>query len=522
VSGSVVLHDYLERSAAARSADVALEEADGSKLSYQDLARLSDRLRDRLQAMGVRPGDRVGLWLRKSIDAVAAMLGILKAGAAYVPADPGAPATRNGYIFGNCAVRAAVVEDRFEAALRGELAQAGLAPSMIPLDGAGGGKPLGARLDAMQADSPAPPGRTVRPGPDDLAYILYTSGSTGRPKGVMLSHLNATSFVDWCTEAFSPRSQDRFSAHAPFHFDLSILDIYLSLKHGATLVVIGEDLGKDPVHLARFIAEARISSWYSAPSILSLMARQGKMEGHDYGSLRTVLFAGEVFPIPHLRALKRLWPHPEYYNLYGPTETNVCTYYTLPRAVEDDRTDPYPIGKVCSHLRGLVVDEEGRPAGADDEGELCIAGPGVMRGYWSDPAQTARAFLTDARGDSWYKTGDIVARDGRGDYRYLGRRDRMVKKRGYRVELGEIEACLYRHPEIKEAAVVALSHDELGLLVKAHLSTGGGKRLSVVRLKQFCSERLPVYMIPDAFTFHESLPKTSTGKTDYQSLKRLG
>jgi acyl-coenzyme A synthetase/AMP-(fatty) acid ligase len=250
------------------------------------------------------------------------------------------------------------------------------------------------------------------------------------------------------------------------------------------------------------------------------MAQRGKLEQHDYGRLRMVLFAGEVFPVVHQRALKRLWPRPEYFNHYGPTETNVCTYYKVPDLVPEDRADPYPIGKVCSHLRGITIGEDGRPVDARDEGELCIAGPGVMQGYWNDPAQSEARFVAWA-GERWYKTGDIVAPDEDGDYKFLGRRDRMVKKRGYRVELGEIESCLTLHPEIREAAVVALPHEELGLLLLAHLGTEDGKRLSTVRLKQFCSQHLPVYMVPDQFVFHAALPKTSTGKTDYQNLTAL-
>jgi len=515
------LHDLLERSAA-RPEQVAVEEADGSRISCGELVRLSNRVRDRLRAVGVHPGDRVGLWLRKSIDTVAAIFGILKAGAAYVPVDPTAPPARNGYIFANCAVRAAIIEHRFAAALAGELQQAGHQPRLLLLDGAGGGRSLARCLDDLQAASPAPEVPSARPAAEDLAYILYTSGSTGRPKGVMLSHRNATSFVDWCSTTFAPAANERFSAHAPFHFDLSVLDIFLPIKHGATLVLIGEELGKDPVQLARFIAEARITSWYSAPSILSLLVQRGRLQDHDFEPLRRVLFAGEVFPIGHLNRLRHAWPHCAYYNLYGPTETNVCTFFALPAQIEDDRLDPYPIGRVCAQLTGLVIDEQGRTVAAGADGELCIAGPHVMQGYWGQPEQTERAFHVTPDGRRWYKTGDIVALDGQGDFAYLGRRDRMIKKRGYRVELDEIEACLYRHAAIHEAAVVALPHDELGQLVKAHLALRGADRMSIIQLKRFCAEHLPTYMIPDQFAFHAALPKTSTGKTDYQQLKQLG
>jgi amino acid adenylation domain-containing protein len=357
---------------------------------------------------------------------------------------------------------------------------------------------------------------------DDLAYILYTSGSTGKPKGVVLSHLNAASFVDWCSEVFQPHVGDRFSSHAPFHFDLSVLDIYLSIKHGATLVLIGTELGKDPVRLAALISTKRITSWYSTPSILSLLVQYGKLQQHDYTALRTVLFAGEVFPIKHLRSLKELLPAPRYFNLYGPTETNVCTYYEIPKQIPHERTQPYPIGRVCSHLQGRVVDEQGCAMAAGQEGELCISGSGVMQGYWNLPARTASAFLVDPAGMGWYKTGDIVMQDSDGTYIYVGRRDRMVKKRGYRVELGEIEAGLYRHPAVKEAAVVAWTDEEHGVRVKAYLSCKEAeKRPSLIDLKRFCAENLPIYMVPDLFAFREALPKTSTDKIDYRKLQEL-
>jgi acyl-coenzyme A synthetase/AMP-(fatty) acid ligase len=234
-----------------------------------------------------------------------------------------------------------------------------------------------------------------------------------------------------------------------------------------------------------------------------------------------VLFAGEVFAVKHLRHLTVQLPKPRYFNLYGPTETNVCTFYEVLLPVPDDRTVPYPIGKTCSHLRCKVVDPEGREVRRGEEGELCVAGRGVMQGYWALPEQTANAFLTDEGSARWYKTGDIVAEAPDGNYTYLGRRDRMVKRRGYRVELGEIEAALYRHAAIKEAAVVAKPDEELGVKLTAFLSCRDAKRPSLIELKRFCAEHLPLYMIPDVFSWHEALPKTSTDKTDYQRLKEL-
>jgi amino acid adenylation domain-containing protein len=515
----MALHRYFIDAAARFGGSVAVKEASGSSIGYADLDRLTDRLRDRLVRIGVKRGDRVGICLHKSIDSVACVLGILKCGAAYVPVDPNAPAARNAYIFKNCSVRAIVTEAPLERALRAELGDEAGECAIASLSGVGGGAPLRAWLDAADGGTPAPATSSVDSEPDELAYILYTSGSTGRPKGVMLTHRNAQCFVDWCSETFSPAPADRFSSHAPFHFDLSILDIYTPLKHGATLVLIPEDTGKDPMALAALIAAERLTVWYSTPSILALLAQYGRLETLDYSSLRLVLFAGEVFPIAHLRALKRLVPHPRYFNLYGPTETNVCTYYELPAAVEDERTAPYPIGAVCPHYRGMIATPDGRAVERGNEGELLIQGPGVMKGYWNLREQDEHVFLDLGERGRWYRTGDLVIEGPDGALQFIGRKDRMVKKRGYRVELGEIEACLYRHPNVREAAVVALQDESEGVKICAHLSTRDRKRISVIELKQFCSRHLPAYFIPDVFAFHEDLPKTSTDKIDYQMLQ---
>jgi len=513
------LHQLLDVSASRFPDNVAVEEAGRGTIGYGELARLSDRVRDHLLQLRVEPDDRVGICMRKSADAVASIFGIMKAGAAYIPTDPTAPASRNAFIFHNCAVKILIVEARLAEALRLEFSQVSFAPEMIVLEGTGAGIPLIKALDRLDAVRPAPSVPSAVPDPSQLAYILYTSGSTGRPKGVMLSHANAACFIDWCSDVLQPNEHDRFSSHAPFHFDLSILDIYVSLKHGATLVLVEEQLGKEPARLAPWIAEKKITVWYSAPSILSLLAQFGKLDQHNYSSLRLVLFAGEVFPIKYLKLLKSLWPHPRYFNLYGPTETNVCTFYEVPRLIPESQIEPVPIGKACPYCEPLVVNEVGTEVARGAEGELCIAGPSVLEGYWNLPENTAKAFLPD-RDIRWYRTGDIVTELPDGNYKFLGRRDRMVKKRGYLIELGEIEVALYRHPVIKEAAVLAFPDDD-GVPIKAFTSTRDGSKLSTIELKKFCSENLPLYMVPDLFCSLESLPKTSTDKIDYQKLKDM-
>jgi acyl-coenzyme A synthetase/AMP-(fatty) acid ligase len=338
----------------------------------------------------------------------------------------------------------------------------------------------------------------------------------------MHTHASALSFIDWCSAEFLPTSQDRFSSHAPFHFDLSILDLYVPIRHGAAIVLVGEEAGKKPLQLAALIRENRLTVWYSTPSILRLLMDFGKVSREDALSLRLVLFAGEVYPMKHLRALKSAWPHPRYYNLYGPTETNVCTYYEVPDTLTWGDSETLPIGSASSGDDLEIVDEVGKEVAPGTEGELLVSGGSVMLGYWNRPEQTQNSFSVDETGRRWYRTGDVVTDQGGGVLRFLGRRDRMVKRRGYRVELGEIESALYRHSEVVEAATVALPDPESGVLIKAFLSWSGQTPPSIIELKQFCASNLPLYMVPDRFEVLAELPKTSTDKIDYQSLSRRG
>lgn len=483
------------------------------QISYRDLDAITDRLQVSLEEVGVRKGDRVGLCAPKSIGIVAALFGAMKAGGAYVPVDYSAPIARNAFIFRNCAVKALVVD---RALVKPLLAEFGV--DSAPADELTELQAFGVDLVLLRCPDLAEAAEVEAP--EGLSYILYTSGSTGVPKGVMHSHSTGLAFVDWCSMVFEPTAADRFSSHAPFHFDLSILDLYVPIKHGATLVLVGEETGKQPLRLASLIADERITAWYSTPSILRLLVEYGRMENHDFSALRVVNFAGEVFPLKYLRATKEVWPHPRFFNLFGPTETNVCTYYEVPGAIPPERDEPLPIGRSCSDDRCRVMDMGDTEAPTGDPGELYVSGGSVMLGYWNLPERNATAFYIDGDGTPWYKTGDIVEEDAGGDYLFRGRRDRMVKRRGYRVELGEIEAALYRHHDLAEAAVIALSNGG-DVHIKAFVAWAGEGRPSIIAMKRYCSEALPTYMIPDSFSFQDRLPKTSTDKVDYQRLSAL-
>lgn len=514
-----ILHlcNYLEASASRFPERQTAIDPDGAALTYSELNDRANRVAGFLVDRGVRAGDRVGLVLPKNIHALTILFGVMKARAAYVPVDWSSPADRIRTILSDCQVSAVFVDSRrFDVAdvsdtvivLDQNLDEA-RNPSELksfPWETVVAHAPYSADVEARHSD--------------DLAYILYTSGSTGIPKGVMLSHRNAVSYVDWCTEVFQPTEFDRFSSHAPFHFDLSILDIYVPIKHGARVDLIPDELGKSPRELASFIAANKITVWYSTPAILSLLAEFGQLNKFDYSALRIVLFAGEVFPVKQLRKLTTKWPSPAYYNLYGPTETNVCTYAPIPLPIPESRNEPYPIGWACSHCKALVLDPDKQPVSQGEEGLLYISGPSVFSGYWARPSETAAVFI-EREGVPWYNTGDVVREDPADGFIYVGRRDRMVKRRGYRIELGEVESALYRHPAILEAAVISSPHPELGVRIICYIAAQEISRPSIVDMRTFCNDHLPAYMNPDVFIFVDSLPRTSTNKINYQALIQM-
>jgi len=318
-----LLSQLLKQSAGRYPDNIAI--VHGQELAtYQTLDQASNRFAYLLQGAGVGRGDRVGLYLEKSLAAVAVLFGILKLGAAYVPLDPAAPTQRIAYMVANCQMKALVSTTAKHAALQPLLTAQGHVPAPIAIDDP----------DAVQQALHACRDVAELPDPgaieNDLAYILYTSGSTGHPKGVMISHRAALTFVDWACETFHVQPSDRVSNHAPFHFDLSTFDLFVTIKAGGTVVLVPPALSVFPLNLAKFIAEQRITIWYSVPSALTRLVLYGNLSQFDLSHLRTVLFAGEVFPVKYLRQLMTLIPHASYHNLYGPTETNVCTWYTVP------------------------------------------------------------------------------------------------------------------------------------------------------------------------------------------------
>ena len=499
------LSEILVRTATEFPDRIAIQEPGKESLSYDILSQRCSQLQTLLLSRGISQGERVGIFIPKSIDSVCAILATLSSGAAYIPVDAHAPASRGSYIFSDCQAKAVFVSEE----LANDLVEA------MPA----GGELLdipGFNFKLYLSHYPASKALGL---PEDLAYMLYTSGSTGVPKGVMITHRNALCFIEWCADQFEIQSEDVFSSIAPFHFDLSIFDLYTSLLRGASMVLINQKVAKNPMLVAQTIADHKINVIYATPTLLKLILNYGKCDRYDHSQLRLVLFAGEVFAIPPLKKLKAQWNHVEFYNLYGPTETNVVTWFHVPDQIAEHQSSPYPIGSDCSYVVCKLWDEAIIEPAPGLRGELIVSGESVAYGYLNLSEKNKQAFFTIGN-TLWYKTGDLVEVDENHQYVFIGRKDRMVKRNGYRIELAEIEAALHKHTDIREAGVIAQVNEKEEVRIKAFIHHSSEEALTAFQLKQFCLEHLPMYMLPDQFVFIDEFPKTSTHKIDYQQLKR--
>jgi amino acid adenylation domain-containing protein len=483
-------------------------------ISYSDLDSRSDEIATALRRLGIRPGARIGIFRRKTIETIASIYGVLKAGGAYVPIDSKIGPDRLAAILNDAGLAALLIEPALVPKLQTIIVR-GL--SLWLADATTHGEILRFPDSTVCNSSIDGPG----PGDSAPAYILYTSGSTGTPKGVQHTHASAMAFVSWAATEYEVASTDRLSCHAPLHFDLTIFDIFVAAKTGACAVLIPDEVAMFPLQVASLIEAEQITVWYSVPFALIQLLKHGNLSIRHL-RLREVIFAGERFPPAQLRQLAAVLPDVKLSNLFGPTETNVCTYHRL--TSDDLASDEFcPIGKPCPYSSVAIVSEEGNKVAPGEMGELLVGGASVMTGYLNRSELNERVFVTrvtGGRAERFFCTGDLVTAPGETPMRFHGRVDRQVKVRGFRIELDEIQAALENCPGVTAAAVWT-DNDSNGFAeVKAAVATSSTSLTAddlILRIRG----SLPLAAVPAQVLVLSDLPRSINGKLDYAVLAAL-
>jgi amino acid adenylation domain-containing protein/non-ribosomal peptide synthase protein (TIGR01720 family) len=490
----VPVHRTFEAQAARTAGAAALGFAGGT-VTFAELDARANRVAHALRHRGAGLDARVGLLLERSPETIVCILGVLKAGAAYVPLDPGYPADRLRFVAENGALALVVagpgLEDRF-----GEDAPVPVVPV----------------AELEDAAFPASPPE-VEVSRRNAAYVLYTSGSTGTPKGVVVEHGGVANQMSWMQRRFPLGADDVVLQKTPFVFDASVWEIFAPLLNGARLELAPEGSHADGAYLARAVAEHGVSTLQVVPSQLRLV-----LASDGFGSwtgLRRLFSGGEALTGALREAVFAALPDVELVNLYGPTETTVQVAYW--RSAADER-GPVPIGRPVSNARLYVLDGGLRPVPAGVRGELYVGGAGVSRGYLGRPALTAERFVPDPFGGQpgarLYRSGDVARWRSDGALEYLGRADGQVKVRGYRVETGEIEVVLERHPAVRAAAVVVREER----LAAYWTPAGTAGSVPADELRAHLSAHLPAYMVPAALVEVAAFPLLPSGKVDRRAL----
>lgn len=507
-------------------------------ITYGELESLSNRLAGLLISAGLKPGERVGLLMDKTPEAIAAMLGVSKAGGVYVPLDFRSPPGRVGRISRTSDLSFMMADQHalshFSALCSLDSGISGIPWIFWEADAETQSVILNDRDDNIKrpvfvySDAKSQPdvSHAVIRDEQAPAHILFTSGSTGQPKGVVITHKNITSFVNWGVPYFDIQPGERVSCHSPLHFDLSTFDIYGAFEAGAHIYPVPLDFGVIPQKLISFILDNELEQWFSVPSVLSYLAKFRAIPEGGFPRLKRLIWCGEVFPVPALCYWMDQLPDVTFTNLYGPTEATIASsYYTV--AEKPDTEKDIPIGKPCAGEDLLVLDKELRPVKENETGDLYISGDGLSPGYWRDDEKTTSVFIEWTRADGTkeriYKTGDLASVDGEGLLHFHGRSDYQIKSRGYRIELGEIEAAMGQVTFLREYAVVPVNKEGFeGTAIGCAYVTAGIKDNKIPpRLKQILSEKLPKYMIPQYWLESPKLPRNGNGKIDRKKISFL-
>lgn len=500
----------------------------GDEITYRELASRVAKLAGALVANGVKPGDRVGIHLHMSMETMVAAHAILRAGAAYVPLDAMSPVSVLARIVDDCGI-AAIVTNTNRATSANELARScsGL-QLLVGLDDLDEGvqTEAGARSLSWNAVADAKPIEPVPVLADDLAYVIYTSGSTGEPKGIMHTHRSGLSYARLSAELYGVTETDRLANFAPLHFDISTFAFFVGPATGACVVLLSEPHLKMPASLCTHLAEEACTILYAVSSMYMQMLGRGGLDTLDFASVRWLKFAGEVMPSATAAQLMEVFPNATFSNVYGPTETNQCTFYHF--SEPPDPQAEIPIGVAWPDTEVRVVGPDGQEiqdATKPVNGELVVRTSTMMQGYWNRPDLDAGVFdRTVAPGGrtlQWFRTGDLVEVDVAGALTFLGRRDHQVKVRGHRLELESVESALGSLPKVVHAVAglrgAGNGEDELVAAVVLEADVV----FDAADFRRRLAEQLAPYAIPSAIFQVDDFPRTPSGKIDRRTI-RLG
>lgn len=496
--------EYLVETCSQHPDRIAVRDATGS-WTFAELDDASRRIAAHLIRLDSQHKRPIAVLLPKSAACVSAFLGVLYSGNFYVPLDPASPVDRLQRILKDlnplCVISSGDHREKLE--------------SLLPDRG------LCVDLDAVLAsptavDQAAISRRVATMIDMDPIYIKYTSGSTGDPKGVVLPHRAVIDYIEWAADTYQLSPEDVVGNQAPFTFDVSVQDIYLTLKSGATLLLIPEQHFIFPARLVQYLAENRVSFFCWVPSVLASVCHLNLLDGVDTSHLKWVTVLGEVMPTRPFRYWQQHCPSANLVNTYGPTETAIAsTFYVLDRDFQDD--EPLPIGIPCRNTEIVLLGDEDRVVAGGETGEICIRGSGLALGYWNDPAKTAGAFaqlpIQTHYPERMYRTGDLGHWNDRGELMFCGRRDSQIKHMGYRIELGEIEAAAGGLPGIQRVCVL---YDPAKKAII--LCYEGPSELDRAEVRRQLSTRLPSYMLPKSFRRTPNFPLNANGKIDRHAL----
>ncbi|AQR95352.1 non-ribosomal peptide synthetase [Clostridium saccharoperbutylacetonicum] len=496
------------------------------KITYRELDEESNKIANYLMNNGIKRNSLVGIMVFPGPMMLIGMIGIMKAGAAYVPVDPAYPTDRIQYIMKSAGIEILLTEHDLKETLSELIEKDSPINTLVYLD-------YGKVMDSMGNYNQVPKEMWLQfseaspkyiNSPDDLMTILYTSGSTGNPKGVMLAHRGYMNRLIWHQDTFKLKEGERVAQKTSCCFDISVWELFWPLMYGGAVCPIRKEIVKNPWGLAKWLIETKINIMHFVPSLFGEFVNSLEDDDYEFKDLRWLIFSGEALPMPTIQ--KWIDKHglaTGLANLYGPTEASIdVTCHIIDRRPGDKGENTIPIGKPITNVFIKALDENMKEVPDGEIGELWIGGIQLAKGYKNNKEKTEEAFkpnpFKEIPGEYLYKTGDLTTKLSDGSFDYLGRIDNQVKIRGFRVELGEIEAVLGAHPSINEAAVIAVDYIDGQKQLIAWVS---GNKVDDNELKEFISKKLTYYMIPHRFEWLAILPKTPNGKLDRKALNQM-